>query len=88
MPIIVVQLPADRTQKGTLSLVAADGATLLAGPFQTYGKADGQTAAANGNPTRNTLLPFGDTPLGTLLKAFFKVHFTEATCGLSPGNLT
>ena len=38
---------------------------MLAGPFQTYGKADGQTAAANGNSTRNTLLPFGDTPLGT-----------------------
>jgi len=65
MPIIVVQLPADRTQKGTLSLVADDGATVIAGPFQTYGKADGQTATANGNPSRNTLLPFGDTPLGT-----------------------
>jgi hypothetical protein len=65
MPIVVVQLPADRIQKGTLSLVADDGATVLAGPFQAYGKADGQTAAANGNSTRNTLLPFGDTPLGT-----------------------
>lgn len=65
MPNIAVQLPADRTQTGTLSLVADDRTTVLAGPFQTYGKADGQTAAANGNSTRNTLLPFGDTPLGT-----------------------
>ena len=64
MSTIVVQLPADRRQKGTLSLVADDGTTVIAGPFQAYGKADGQTAAANGNPTRNTLLPFGDTPLG------------------------
>jgi len=65
MPNIVVQLPADRTQTGTLSLVADDGTTVLSGPFQTYGKADGQTAAANGNTTQNTLPPFGDTPLGT-----------------------
>jgi lipoprotein-anchoring transpeptidase ErfK/SrfK len=65
MPSIGVQLPADRTQTGTLSLVADDGVTVIAGPFMVYGKADGQTAAANGNSTRNTLLPFGDTPLGT-----------------------
>jgi hypothetical protein len=65
MPLVIVQLPADRTQKGTLALFANDGVTLVAGPFQVYGKADGQTAATNGNPTRSTLLPFGDTPLGT-----------------------
>lgn len=64
MPMIVVQLPADRTQTGTLSLVADDGTTVV-GPFKTYGKADGGTATANNNPTRSSLLPFGDTPLGT-----------------------
>ena len=65
MPMIVVQLPADRTQTGTLSLIADDGATVIAGPFKAYGKADGGTAKVHGNPDRNSLLPFGDTPLGS-----------------------
>lgn len=64
MPTISVELPADRSQLGTLRLLADDG-TLVAGPFQAYGKADGGTAANHGNPSRNTVLPFGDTPLGT-----------------------
>jgi hypothetical protein len=73
VPTVLVKLPNDRTQLGTLTLVADDG-TAIAGPFDVYGKADGRTAAANGNATRNPLLPFGDTPLGT-----YSVPGLEAT---------
>jgi hypothetical protein len=52
MPTIAVELSADRTQLGTLSLLADDG-TLVARPFQVHGKADGQTAANIGNAARN-----------------------------------
>ncbi len=39
-----------------------DDGSLIAGPFPAFGKADGGTAAANGNPTRSSVLPLGDTP--------------------------
>jgi hypothetical protein len=64
MPTISVSLPADRTKLGTLQLLADDG-TLIAGPYSAYGKADGQTASLQGNPSRSSFLPFGDTPAGT-----------------------
>jgi len=63
MPSIDVQLPTDRTKLGTVRLIGDDG-TVIAGPFNAYGKADGGTAAANGNASRNPLFPFGDTPTG------------------------
>lgn len=66
MPSISINVPANRTQLGELSLLADDG-TVIAGPFAAYAKADGHTATANGNPTRNPLLPFGDTPNGTYI---------------------
>ena len=66
MPTIAISLPNDRTKIGTLQLVADDG-TLIAGPFDAYGKADGQAAKNNANPSRNSLLPFGDTPTGTYM---------------------
>lgn len=75
MPTIVVSLQADRTKLGTLQLLADDG-SLIAGPFSAYGKADGQTANLQGNASRNTLLPFGDTPAGT-----YAVPGLEATGG-------
>jgi hypothetical protein len=76
MPTIAVSLPADRTKLGSLQLLADDGTTLIAGPFSAFGKADGQTANLHGNASRNTLLPFGDTPAGT-----YAVPGLEATGG-------
>lgn len=64
MPIqIKVALFADRTKVGTLT-VSNDTGLTLAGPFPAYGKADNQAAASRGNPTRNPLFSFGDTPTG------------------------
>lgn len=62
-PKIVISLPADRTQPGTLRLRNNAGRT-VAGPFAAFGKADGRTAARKGNPGRSPILPFGDTPHG------------------------
>lgn len=66
MPDVTIKIDftADRWQTGTLSLVDKNGAT-LAGPFRTLGKADNANAAAKGNPTRNPLRRWGDTPTGT-----------------------
>ncbi len=60
---IKVEFTADRTQTGTLRLVNAANAT-VEGPFRALGKADNATAAANGNPSRNPLRRYGDTPNG------------------------
>ncbi|MEO8028214.1 MAG: hypothetical protein ABI823_17150 [Bryobacteraceae bacterium] len=62
-PSILVELPADRSKLGRISLRDANGA--LWGPAACYGKADAQSASAHGNPQRDPLQPFGDTPLGS-----------------------
>ena len=59
---IDIILPANRNLPGWLRLLDAQGNLLFACPC--LGKADNAMAAAKGNPTRNPLLPFGDTPLG------------------------
>jgi hypothetical protein len=64
MPSIEVQLPQDRTKAGSVKLVDDQGKT-IAGPFPALGKADGQTAAGKGNPSRSPTQPYGDTPTGT-----------------------
>jgi lipoprotein-anchoring transpeptidase ErfK/SrfK len=60
---ILVSLPVDRTQLGTLTVVDDQGEVLV-GPFPCDGKSDNEAAIEAGNPTRNPELPFGDTPLG------------------------
>lgn len=60
---IEITLPRDRTQPGRVAVFAPTGAQL--GRFPALGKADDQEAARRGNPTRNPLRPFGDTPTGT-----------------------
>jgi hypothetical protein len=60
---IVVQLPLDRTKTGNLRLID-DGGGVLAGPFDVLGKSDNATAASHGNPDRDPLSPYGDTPEG------------------------
>jgi len=58
----VALLPADRSQQGTLE-VWIDGA--LRASYPCLGKADDAMAKQKGNPKRERLRPFGDTPLGT-----------------------
>ncbi len=59
---LIVTLPPQRDVEGTVHL-EEDGRR-LAGPFPVCGRADSSAALRHGNPTRNPLLPFGDTPLG------------------------
>lgn len=63
MASILVELPADRTRLGRISLLD-DKAVRRFGPAPCFGKADSAGAAEHGNPSRNPLLPWGDTPLG------------------------
>jgi len=44
--------------------MVVDGANVLAGPFDCLGKSDNQAAKQRGNPTRNPLFSYGDTPTG------------------------
>lgn len=55
-------LPHDRTQEGVLW--ATDDAGPILGRVRCKGKADNQHAIDHGNPTRDPLKPYGDTPLG------------------------
>ncbi len=59
---ILVELPGNRSKLGLISLKIGD--EVLLGPVSCYGKADDQQAALHGNPARDPLKPFGDTPLG------------------------
>jgi hypothetical protein len=63
MSKILITLPLDRTQVGTLRVLADDGSTQF-GPVIALGKSDNETAAAHGNTARDSTLSYGDTPLG------------------------
>jgi len=60
---IVVALPRDRDFCGSL-LVFADSGEALCGPFPVAARAGDALAAAHGNPSRNPLQRYGDTPTG------------------------
>jgi hypothetical protein len=62
---IEVNLPADRTKTGTLKLIDNTTGLTLFGPVSVLGRAARNDATAHGNPTRDSLKPYGDTPLGT-----------------------
>ena len=49
MPTIVVELPAERSDPGQLTLVD-DSGKIVAGPFPAYGRADSDSAEAHENP--------------------------------------
>lgn len=59
---ISIALPADRVRPGRLRLVS-DGGVLLDVPC--LGKADSGRALKEGNPDRDPVKPYGDTPGGT-----------------------
>ena len=58
-----VTLSKDRKILGTIE--SRSDAGRIGGPWECYGKSDNAKAAAQGNPTRNPLKKFGDTPTGT-----------------------
>lgn len=59
---IEITLPANRNLTGWLRVLDATGALLFGCPC--LGKADSARAKAEGNPGRDPLRKFGDTPLG------------------------
>ncbi len=59
---IVITLPANRWNDGTLTALDDAGKVLLECPAR--GKADGKLAAAAGNPLRDPTRRNGDTPTG------------------------
>lgn len=70
-PRLLAVLPRDRHRPGALALVDAsreeEGShcrLLLAGPWPVLGRAGSDVAGEHGNPTRDPLRPWGDTPLG------------------------
>jgi hypothetical protein len=63
MSRLVVGLSPDRNVCGILNLYDAQGRRIC-GPFPVAGRSTDARAAANGNPSRNPLVRFGDTPTG------------------------
>ena len=78
---IVANLPRDRTQTGTLE-VWHDGA--LVASYLCYAKADNAEAARRGNPERDPLKPFGDTPCGKWKATVGNAQENIATYGPEP----
>jgi hypothetical protein len=60
---LVVELSSDRSDCGTLMVCSKRGGRLC-GPFPVAARATDPLAAAAGNPKRNPLLRYGDTPTG------------------------
>lgn len=59
---IEINLPANRNLPGWLRILDATGASLFG--CACLGKADNLEARRRGNPNRDPLKPYGDTPLG------------------------
>lgn len=64
---IAIRLPKNRVMAGTLQLVGDDGAEILRG--DALGRSDALAAVKAGNPSRNPLKSYGDTPVGQYLGA-------------------
>lgn len=62
-----VRLPANRWNRGTLRVVDRERQVLADMPV--LGKADNERAAKAGNPTRDPVRPYGDTPAGSYAPA-------------------
>lgn len=74
--MIKIELFPDRTKVGRLILLTNDGHPVC-GPFPALGLADNAAALKHHNPNRDSLLPYGDTPLGTY-------NFTLVKTALTP----
>ncbi len=69
---ILIRLPHDRAQPGSLNLVDIEPTVLFS--CDCLGKADGQRALAEGNRQRDPLKPYGDTPTGEYAAARVRTH--------------
>jgi hypothetical protein len=63
MDRLIVELLHDRGRCGGISLINAAGRKIC-GPFPVAARSSDNLAVANGNPQRDPLLRFGDTPAG------------------------
>jgi hypothetical protein len=63
MDHLIVELLHNRERCGGISLIDVAGRKIR-GPFPVAARSSDNLAAANGNPQRDTLLRFGDTPTG------------------------
>lgn len=79
---IWIEVTADRTQPGTLSVYR--GLEQIAGPFRCLAKSDNLAAAQAGNPTRDPMHVMGDTPLGRYWLTLLPPGTPERSYG--PGN--
>lgn len=61
---LVIKLPKNRLNYGSIRLYE-NGVAIGGSVYRCLGRADSMLAAAAKNPTRDPLLPMGDTPLGT-----------------------
>ena len=61
--MIHARVPKDRMGEGSVEIVDATGSVIV-GPFACRAKADNAGAIQHGNPTRDSLRPFGDHPSG------------------------
>ena len=59
---LTINLTQDRAFNGLFTLCDTDGVLLASG--RARGKADNGRAIKEGNPSRDSTLPFGDTPTG------------------------
>ena len=69
---IYALLPKDRRLPGMLHLFGHRGGLVLAS-IACLGKADGARAAAEHNPSRDPIMPYGDTPAGTYKPALVDI---------------
>jgi len=81
MSRVIVELPLDRDFCGRL-FAFDDMGQLLCGPFPVAARAGDVRARSAGNPARNPLLRYGDTPTGTYrVTRVAQVIVLEATAG-------
>lgn len=76
---LVATFPADRSQQGKLQAFVGQAQI---GEWPCLGKADNARAKQSGNPTRDPLKQFGDTPTGTWKVRVGTVQTDIATYGL------
>lgn len=79
---IEIRLPANRALPGWLRVLDERGVALLG--CACLGKADNLEAARRRNPSRDSLKPFGDTPLGSWVGAIGAKQTDTRVYGIHP----
>jgi hypothetical protein len=86
MSRVIVELPLDRGYCGRLSAFD-DSGRLVCGPFAVAARAGDARAQAEGNPRRNPLLRYGDTPTGSYRVTRFVRHEARAQGRFGPNGV-